>query len=222
MNSLVFVGLLYGVIASHDGGPTPILNHILPSRVCDSGCGGTVRGVPGPCNSCYGADQDCSECGYEMRLPQRAGYVRSSSCGSCGACESPCRTHAGPLSLIASVFTRDAWSCTGCGERYWGDFYSDPPDCHDPCDRCGNYTGRSTRWNGWGSMGTGVSSSSLSGYGSYSEGGSGCKNCGQRHTGPVAPVATSDDNAYMEQVFAPSGPTATRTPTPAKKPKPIR
>jgi hypothetical protein len=36
-------------------------------------------------------------------------------------------------------------SCgAGCGQdRYWGDFYSDPPDCWDPCDQYGNYTGGS-------------------------------------------------------------------------------
>ena len=29
----------------------------------------------------------------------------------------------------------------GCGEMYWGDWISDPPDCCDPCDNCGNFTG---------------------------------------------------------------------------------
>jgi hypothetical protein len=35
----------------------------------------------------------------------------------------------------------DCWCGRTCGERYWGDFYSDPPDCWDPCDCYGNYTG---------------------------------------------------------------------------------
>lgn len=29
----------------------------------------------------------------------------------------------------------------GCGEVYWGDWISDPPDCCEPCDSCGNFTG---------------------------------------------------------------------------------
>jgi hypothetical protein len=33
------------------------------------------------------------------------------------------------------------WCGPSCGERYWGDFYSDSPDCWDPCDGSGNYTG---------------------------------------------------------------------------------
>jgi hypothetical protein len=39
------------------------------------------------------------------------------------------------------LFTPNSWCGPSCGERYWGDFYSDPPDCWDPCDHCGNYTG---------------------------------------------------------------------------------
>lgn len=30
---------------------------------------------------------------------------------------------------------------SGCGEVYWGEWISDPPDCADPCDQCGNYVG---------------------------------------------------------------------------------
>ena len=29
----------------------------------------------------------------------------------------------------------------GCGEIYWDEWLSDPPDCCDPCDDCGNWTG---------------------------------------------------------------------------------
>jgi len=63
-----------------------------------------------------------------------AGYGR---CGRCGRC--------GRGGLLGSVFRllRGATYCeSGCGERYWGDWYGDPPDCHDPCDQCGNYVGR--------------------------------------------------------------------------------
>jgi hypothetical protein len=30
---------------------------------------------------------------------------------------------------------------SGCGECYCGDWHSDPPDCCDPCDCHGNWTG---------------------------------------------------------------------------------
>jgi hypothetical protein len=29
----------------------------------------------------------------------------------------------------------------GCGEVYWGEWVSDPPDCCDPCNDCGHFTG---------------------------------------------------------------------------------
>ncbi|MFO0868502.1 MAG: hypothetical protein U0935_06095 [Pirellulales bacterium] len=29
----------------------------------------------------------------------------------------------------------------GCGEIYWDEWLSDPPDCCDPCDGCGNWAG---------------------------------------------------------------------------------
>jgi len=29
----------------------------------------------------------------------------------------------------------------GCGEVYWSEWHNDPPDCLDPCNRCGNYVG---------------------------------------------------------------------------------
>ena len=40
------------------------------------------------------------------------------ACGGCGACE-------------------------GCGELYIDPWINHPPDCCDPCDRCGNYNGQS-------------------------------------------------------------------------------
>ena len=51
----------------------------------------------------------------------------------------PC-WHRGPLSCLFALFLPCSWCGPSCGERYWGDFYSDPPDCWDPCDGYGNYT----------------------------------------------------------------------------------
>jgi hypothetical protein len=45
---------------------------------------------------------------------------------------------------VLSLFRPVKWTgCynNGCGEIYWGDFHGDPPDCCDPCDRMGNFTG---------------------------------------------------------------------------------
>ena len=33
------------------------------------------------------------------------------------------------------------WGCNSCGERYWGEWFGDPPECCDPCNRCGDFTG---------------------------------------------------------------------------------
>jgi hypothetical protein len=30
---------------------------------------------------------------------------------------------------------------SGCGELYWDEWLSDPPDACDPCDNCGNWIG---------------------------------------------------------------------------------
>ena len=62
------------------------------------------------------------------------------------------------------------WCGSGCGERYWGDFYSDSPDCCDPCDGCGNYAG----------CGSGVSG--------------GCRSCGDGYGG----APTYDDNVVYQ------------------------
>ena len=33
------------------------------------------------------------------------------------------------------------YHCEDCGEQYCHEWFSDPPACCDPCDRCGNYMG---------------------------------------------------------------------------------
>jgi hypothetical protein len=52
----------------------------------------------------------------------------------------------GPLTWLFALFAGPGCAeggCFGggCGEVYYGDWSSDPPDCCDPCDRLGNYTG---------------------------------------------------------------------------------
>jgi hypothetical protein len=128
---------------------------------CDDGCGPTCgppcRPVRTACAPRRAVVADCNEgCGCECARPCRTVGCRSCSpCGDscCDPCADPCGSgccyarpwYRGPLSCIFALFTPNCWCGPSCGERYWGDFYSDPPDCWDPCDGCGHYTGRGCR-----------------------------------------------------------------------------
>ncbi len=132
---------------------------------CDDGCGtcGPMRRpICGPACAPRRA-QVCAECGESCdgncgRPCRRAACRTCGSCGaacgdSCDPCADPCGNgcygrpwHRGPLScLFAWLAPCRWWGCSGCGDRYWGDFYNDPPDCWDPCDNYGNYTGGGCR-----------------------------------------------------------------------------
>jgi hypothetical protein len=149
MRSMILTGIICGLfclgtIATTNGA-------IYAGDGCSCGC-------DGPCGSkcacrasqnCQCSDRDCAgDCGYPYRWPG------ARSCNPCGdACRpQTChdKTYCGPLTPIFALLTRDCWMGSGCGERYWGDFYGDPPDWCDPCDRCGNYTGRADGWSGSG------------------------------------------------------------------------
>jgi hypothetical protein len=45
----------------------------------------------------------------------------------------------------------DCWPCgktwcgSQCGEFYWHEWFSHKPECCDPCDRCGNFIGPTSR-----------------------------------------------------------------------------
>ena len=93
----------------------------------------------------------CATCEPGIELPYER--VRPAPCDSfcppdcgppCGRC-GPCGPRfCGPLSLIFALLSGPTWCGDGCGEIYWGDFHGDPPDCCDPCDCHGNYTGVNT------------------------------------------------------------------------------
>ncbi len=81
-------------------------------------------------------------------------------CEPCGdVCAEPCCHPCGPLSWLFAIFCH-GYCGEDCGELYWSDFHSEPPDCRDPCDCWGGYAA-----NAW------------SGY---------CGQCGQAHAGYVA------------------------------------
>lgn len=58
------------------------------------------------------------------------------SCSDCGVCGGDCQGHT-PATYLKSKLTCGS----GCGEIYWGEWLSDPPDDCDPCDDCGNWVG---------------------------------------------------------------------------------
>ena len=64
-------------------------------------------------------------------VPDGAGFMsglhllRGQRCSSCGP----------------TTFAEKSACRTGCGEIYWDEWLSDPPDCCDPCDDCGNWVG---------------------------------------------------------------------------------
>jgi hypothetical protein len=118
-------------------------------------------------------DCDCN-CGRTSRRVLNRGRLACDDCG-CDPCSDPCDPCGdtcgrpwirGPFSCLFALVTRGSWWGSGCGERYWGDFYSDPPDCWDPCDGYGNYSGGGCH---------------SCGRGGCDDGYSGCSNCGRRH-----------------------------------------
>jgi hypothetical protein len=96
--------------------------------------------------------------------------------------------------FISGVFAPPCWVGPSCGERYWGEFYSDRPDCGDPCDEYGNWIGRG-RWHGRG----------------------GCSTCG-RHAEYPADAAPAAGVPAGEEVM--SDGVAEPAPTPAPPPPP--
>jgi hypothetical protein len=133
------------------------------------------------CDSCGGNSCGCDSCG-------------GNSCGDgcCGRC-----WYRGPLSCFFAFFSRGYWCGPNCGERYWGDFYGDPPDCEDPCDCHGNYTGGCRSCNG------GARNAQMyQDGGEYQDGGGfhdggGCKTCG-RSGGHGRVMPQADDGQPMD------------------------
>ncbi|HLA84880.1 MAG TPA: hypothetical protein VJL29_08800 [Thermoguttaceae bacterium] len=109
-----------------------------PRCMPGAGCGGACGLAPdcGPaCGDCGPACGPCGDpCGCDPCGCDPCGYG-GCTCGCCGP---------GPIRCVLSLLHPVRWfGCynNGCGEMYWGDFHGDPPDCCDPCDCMGNYTG---------------------------------------------------------------------------------
>ena len=141
---------------------------VPPAYVCDSSgcgsCGGTACG-PGACASA--GEPACNDCG--TACGGACSEPCETACGQCGgaspaACGPPC----GPLTWLFAILTH-GYCGQGCGEVWWGDWHGSPPDCSDPCNRCGEYTG--------------------SGAPAYDSGES-CESCGTGQAGQVRQVGT--------------------------------
>lgn len=190
MKRLIVFGLLAGLLTTNSG--CGLLQAVFCYRPCQSGgqcgpayaddgcgesCGPTCGPMHRPVRPVVAARRAvvCDECGTgcDAGCGRPCRRAACGTCGSCGACGDPCADpcspgacvrpwHRGPLSCVFALFSCRTWWGPNCGERYWGDFYSDPPDCWDPCDGYGNYTG-----GGCQSCGSGGSVR-----------GGGCKSCG--------------------------------------------
>ena len=131
------------------------------SNSCDEGCCPTCRSARlsrsnAACSDCDG-DVDCGRpcrgtCarGCVARNDScdcNSGCDSGCGCDSCGGCDPCCDRpwHRGPVSCLFGWLMQGCWCGPCCGERYWGDFYTVPPDCWGPCDCHGNYTGRGCR-----------------------------------------------------------------------------
>ena len=120
---------------------------ILLGLVCGllggaAGCG-LLCCPPGPgmmCGPGYCAPPVCdSTCGVDCGVPCEPACAPpcEPSCGPAGY-GSHCGP-VGPLACLFRLFRPASWCGPVCGEAYCGD----PPDCSDPCDRCGNFIGPS-------------------------------------------------------------------------------
>ena len=82
------------------------------------------------CTECAESNPPCDDCGEQ-------------ACSCCTPrCPEVCEEYyPGPLGWLFTAFRPEKYY-GGCGEIYWGDFHSYPPDCTDPCNRCGCWTGQ--------------------------------------------------------------------------------
>jgi hypothetical protein len=189
-----------------------------PNTLCDGRrCGmrraPVVRGpdcdgefVPGPIRGrvAYGPMlEPVGDCGDDC-----GGPVRYGACGF----------GPGPLSCLFALFHPGTFrqcgpvdGCGGCGERYWGDWYGDPPECCDPCDQFGNFTG-----GGWYGSGGYAGGPPMAGPGAYEDVGpaprpAGCRNCGQGgyasrgYYGPRPPAQVAATSRPPAKSNPPSG-----------------
>jgi len=116
-----------------------------------SGCCGFLQNGGCGCQSCGRCDGDSGPARrpYRERIYGDDGSQSSNcpTCGSCGQCGDDCGSccqrnfcfH--PLRWIGGLFSSCTWCGPSCCNVYGGEMISDPPDCCDPCNRAGHWTG---------------------------------------------------------------------------------
>jgi len=161
----------------------------LANGSCGGGCG---------CQRCNSCDGDCGPACGPVRRPyrERASADDCGDCGNCGArgscgqCDNECGSccqqnfcfH--PLRWIGSLFYCGTYCGPSCGNTYWCEGINDPPACHEPCNRGGQWTGH-----------TGCAS---------------CNHGGMHESGEVSPVlegAPLQDDPLQEPTPAVKAPT---------------
>lgn len=215
MKRILLFSLFAGVMAASTGCGLfqsifcyrPYVSNVGCETACGEGCDDGCEPACGPMRRPVRAAGYVSprravlaDCGDECDAPC-ATPCRRANCRTCDPCSDPCGTgtyarpwHRGPLSCLFALFSPCTWCGPTCGQRYWGDFYSDPPDCHDPCDGYGNYSG-----------------GGCSSCGGHS--GSGCSSCGGGSSGHYRAddgMTVTEENDLV--------PRAERTVTPAPRP----
>jgi len=115
---------------------------------------GTVIGCS--CSQYAGRKYDsCNGCGPGSWAPPGCGGLYACGCGdqcvgACdGSCDSGCSDGCGAQcgcgagqGLFRGQILNALCGCSGCdSELYWSEWHNDPPCC-EPCDCCGNYTGK--------------------------------------------------------------------------------
>jgi hypothetical protein len=150
--------LVFGLLASAGG--CGVFHALVyepfgPNGLCD-----TTHCRDGSCGSCAACAGPAEEsCGAEVPRGRWCRVHRVFGCracaSACDSCGEPCGGvrdcyRPGPLTWLFGLFRCGTFCGSGCGERYWGDWYGDPPDCCDPCDNCGNFTGGSQGRSGYG------------------------------------------------------------------------
>jgi hypothetical protein len=141
---LILLVLACGLLLGTTG--CRLLNCLFcPRAMCGPQYGGPMLGPAcgPPCGPSCGPEGE-GACGpaAAARYEPACGMASAPACdGPYGPAGAPC----GPLTWLFRLLDGDGWYGDGCGEMYCGDFCSDPPDCRDPCDRWGNYTGCGVR-----------------------------------------------------------------------------
>ncbi len=111
---------------------------LMHGPMCAPTCGPAVCGPCEvvTCEPC--APMTCEPCGPAACEP--CGTVACGPACGCGCAGGAVGCGYGLFGAIHRLLHPPGW-CGGCGPIYWSEFHSDPPDCCDPCDRCGNFTG---------------------------------------------------------------------------------